>query len=59
MARIPNDPNKKGVTAAMLQSLIDDLSAKREMPKREGWKTIATWESDKPIPELSKGNQNV
>lgn len=59
MARTLNDPNKKGVTAEMLQSLIDDLSAKREMPKREGWETIATWESDKPTPELSKGNQNV
>ena len=59
MDRIPNDPNKKGVTKEMLQSLIDDLSAKREMPKREGWETLATWESDKPAPELSKGNQNV
>lgn len=56
MARILNDPNEKGVTAEMLQSLVDDLTAEREMPKREGWKTIATWESDKPINE---GNQNV
>jgi hypothetical protein len=56
MARTPNDPNKKKVTAAMLQSLIDDLSAKQEMPKREGWETLATWESDKPTPELPKGN---
>lgn len=63
MVRTPNDPNKKKVTAAMLQSLIDDLSAKREIEnqaaKDKNWKTLATYVTEKPTLELSKGNENV